>query len=143
MVDHVLSRLRIYTSIGWPIFPCDQFSKKPLTQRGFKDASLGERKILLLIERYPDCAWGTPTGNGKWVLDIDPRNGGNASWERLEAELGELPPTPCTVTGGGGLHYWLAGEPGVRSCKLADGIDLKADGGFVIVPPIANPNPRA
>jgi hypothetical protein len=53
----------------------------------------------------------------------------------LIAKQGQLPLTPKVLTGGGGFHYWLKFPAGTKCCKVAEGIDLKADGGYVIVPP--------
>jgi putative DNA primase/helicase len=77
--------------------------------------------------------------NARLVLDVDPRNGGNESVERLQAERGTLPQTPVVSTGGGGLHYYYLRDPGVGKFrgKLEGypGIDVKADGGYVVAPP--------
>jgi hypothetical protein len=70
------------------------------------------------------------------VVDVDPRNGGDASLDALEARWGALPATVESVSGGGGRHLWLAGrERPLPSAVLAPGIDLKAEGGLVVAPP--------
>jgi hypothetical protein len=69
-------------------------------------------------------------------LDIDPRNGGCESWQALIDKYGPLPETPLVRTGGGGWQYLLSFPPGTKSrTGVLPGIDLKADGGQVIVPP--------
>lgn len=66
---------------------------------------------------------------------MDPRNQGDQSL----AELPELPPTPRVLTGGGGYHYFFRKPPGeFKSGKLAQGIDIKADGGYVAAVPSAH-----
>lgn len=45
------------------------------------------------------------------VLDIDPAHGGDASLDRLERELGQLPVTIEAITGGEGRHLYFA-HPG-------------------------------
>ncbi len=58
---------------------------------------------------------------------------------RLEAEHGRLPETLETRTPRGGLHLlfaWDPERPVPNSCgKLGAGIDIRGDGGYVIVPP--------
>src|SRR5579885_961111 len=54
---------------------------------------------------------------------------------RLIAEYGPLPPTPTVRTGRGGFHYWFRFPPGTGCGKPYPGIDRKAIGGYVIVPP--------
>ena len=131
----MLDCLKIYTNMGWALFPCSVRTKKPITPHGFKDASLDWRQIVAWHEQYPGCALGTPTSAERAALDTDPRNGGDVSLARLEAEHGALPWTPKVRTGGGGFHHWLRFPPGTTCRKVADGVDLKADGGYVIVPP--------
>ena len=73
------------------------------------------------------------------MLDIDPRNGGWESLDRLIKEYGDLPSTVQQETGGGGKHYFfkLPEELGNLSSRngLLPGIDIKADGGYVLLPP--------
>ena len=73
------------------------------------------------------------------VIDIDPRNGG-----RLLPEL--MPPTRCVATGSDGWHLYYR-HPGGPLAKNLDhrghpGIDIKADGGYVVAPPSIHPGTR-
>ena len=47
--------------------------------------------------------------------------------------------TAVVETGGGGLHYWFRVPDGVEvrnsAGKLGPGLDVRGDGGYVIVPP--------
>jgi hypothetical protein len=131
-----LNVLQFYLAHSFKLFPCSHLNKKPLTPHGFKDASNDHDTIAKWHAQHPDCAWGTPTSSEYAVVDIDPRNGGNETWAGLIAEHDELPPnTPCVETGSGGRHYIIRFPEGTRCTKLADGIDLKADRGYVIIPP--------
>jgi hypothetical protein len=75
--------------------------------------------------------------SGIVVLDFDERNGGLDSLREWERDHGELPETVQVVTGSGGgsfhAYYRYPGFP-VKCEKLAPGIDLKADGGYVMYP---------
>ena len=55
------------------------------------------------------CNWGIATGEGSgvWVLDIDPRHGGDKTLAQLEAQHGPLPLTPTVGTGGGGKQFYF------------------------------------
>ena len=74
------------------------------------------------------------------ALDIDPRNGGGETLKGLIAELGELPTTVTSKTGGGGLHL-LFSYPRHRVRKdsagklLGPGIDVLSDASIMIAPP--------
>lgn len=114
--------------------------KHPRTRRGFHDASVGLEQIEAWWRQWPDANIGVATGatSGVWVLDVDPDKGGHQSLVELELDFGKLGPTWCVETGGGGRHYWVRslGVP-LRSNAglLAPGLDVRADGGYVVVPP--------
>lgn len=131
-----------YASIGWPIFPIKAGEKVPLTVRGFKDATTDADRIKTWWERWPNAGIGLATGepSGVMVLDIDPRNGGNESLETILAKHGPLPETAECITGGGGRHVYFLHVPGTRCGKVADGIDRKADGGYVVLPCSLHPS---
>jgi P4 family phage/plasmid primase-like protien len=88
----------------------------------------------------PKANIGIATGSpsGLVVIDVDPRNGGDATLVRLEAALGKLPATATVETGGGGLHlYFRAPSPPVATThgKLGPGLDVQAEGAYVVAPP--------
>jgi putative DNA primase/helicase len=88
--------------------------------------------------RWPYANVGIATGrdSGLVVVDVDPRNGGEDSLLALERKSGELPQTVEALTGGGGRHILFA-HPGrhIKNGQLAQGVDIKADGGYIVVPP--------
>lgn len=84
---------------------------------------------------------GVVLGPRDLVLDVDPRNGGEQSLDRLKADLGlELSAYPTVRTGSGGLHIYMALPKGTGRLKggLArdgyPGLDLKFVGGQVVAP---------
>lgn len=133
-----------YAELGWASFPVAQGKKAPAIQGGFKSASNDPDTLGAYWRRRPDTNIGVATGDasGIIVLDIDPRNGGDESLTRLEKAHGELPQTVWAQTGGGGRHFFFKApdaEP-VRCSVLAEGIDLKASGGYVVVAPSVHPS---
>jgi putative DNA primase/helicase len=85
-----------------------------------------------------------PTGaaSERIAVDIDPRNGGDESMDELVIEHGRLPDTAEQITGGGGRHI-IFQDPGVPMPKaLAPGIDLKWDGGYIVLAPSLHPSGR-
>lgn len=130
-----LDALRVYHTLGWPLVPYGSRTKAPLTQHGYKDATTDWPTIEAWHRQYPGCAWGTATSDTRGVIDIDPRNGGAETLARLTSEHGPLPQTPCVRTGGGGWHLWVRFPAGIKSGIAAPGIDRKAIGGAVILPP--------
>lgn len=141
-------------TFGWRVFPlhtavagrcscgrpdCGNPGKHPRTGRGFKDATVDGDTIARWWSTDPDSNIGVATGgvSGFFVVDVDPRNGGDVTLDALEDEHGKLPATVESLTGGGGRHILFRYPAGatVRSGKLGTGLDLKADGGYIVGPP--------
>ena len=110
-----------YAKIGFPVLPlhsvtqggicscrdggnCSRPGKHPKTAHGVKDATIDRVRIEAWWTSDPHANVGIAVGAeaGILVFDIDPRNGGNKTLEKLEAELGPLPGTVIADTGGGG-----------------------------------------
>jgi hypothetical protein len=117
---------------GMVCFPC-QANKRPACPSGFKAATSDPTALRNLWQRHPGPLIGVPTGevNGFDVLDVDPRHGGDA-W--LAQHRGRLPVTRTHKTPSGGLHFVFQHAPGLRCSvsKIALGVDVRGDGGFVI-----------
>lgn len=136
-----------YARRGWPVFPCHATGHHPLDptrdaqgRGGFYLATTDAEQIEVWWSRWPDAAIALRTGeaSGVFVMDIDPRHGGDIFVDELEAEHGPLPHTVQCQTGGGGRHIYFRhpGQP-VRCStgEIASGIDIKGEGGYVILPP--------
>src|SRR5699024_1724666 len=138
------SALAYSQMMGWKIFPIHYKSKAPLTRHGVKDATDDVGQIREWWDLYPDAGIGLPTGsvNGIVVVDIDPRNLGNISLERLTDEYGSLPDTVHCLTAGGGDHYHFKYDDRINVSKLNEyaGIDIQGNGKYVILPPSTHPN---
>jgi hypothetical protein len=76
---------------------------------------------------------GVPTcaDNGIDVLDVDTKNGATDWWWQ---HFEELPKTRTQVTESGGYHVFFRHAEGLRcsSSRIAEGVDVRADGGYVI-----------
>jgi RecA-family ATPase len=136
-----------YARQGWSVFPLVPGEKRPLSDHGFKDATIDEAQIRRWWTKYPHAGIGLATGevSGIVVLDSDPRNGGDASLQALVEQHGDLPDTPQAITGSGGLHaFFRYPEDGLGSRpNLSPGLDFKSDGGYVVLPPSFHPNGNA
>lgn len=122
---------------GFAVFPCLP-NKAPATPCGFHDATRDPAGVTELWRRWPGPLIGTPTGpiNCFDVLDIDPRHGGDI-W--YNAHLDILPPTRVHTTRSGGFHILFRHSEGVRNSagRIAPGIDVRGEGGFVVWWPAA------
>lgn len=149
-----------YASRGWPVFPlhapmgegcscgdpgCEHIGKHPRTKHGFLDGTTDETIIRQWWTQWPDANVGIATGgvSGLVGIDIDPRHGGEESVAGLERQHGSLPGTVQSLTGGGGRHLFFAHPGGhVKSRTLVPGIDVKADGGYIVTPPSVHASGR-
>lgn len=133
-----------YAKRGWAVLPCKPRDKSPATQHGFKDATTQAGNVVQTWKRNAGANVGIATGavSKLLVLDVDPRNGGDHSLAQLRRIHGELPTTITAETSGGGMHYYFSLPEGVqvRSSVLTDGLDIKADGGYVLAPPSVHPS---
>ena len=132
-----------YAARGWPVFPVAK-DKRPLTPKGFYDASADAAQIRDWFTRFPNAGIGLRTGkpSGLLVVDVDAGSGGHESLAALEAEHGQLPATVESRTGGGGRHLLFAhpgGKVGNRA-GIRRGIDIRASGGYIVVPPSDHPS---
>ncbi|NOZ19568.1 MAG: bifunctional DNA primase/polymerase, partial [Planctomycetes bacterium] len=143
MTDCTMTLLDIaleYAQLGWQVFPCHPTGHQPLVKRGFYAATTDPDMLKSWWTRWRDAAIGLRTGkqSGLFAMDIDPRNGGDVSLEYLESEHGAMPDTVESQTGGGGRHllFTWPGRPVPCSVgRIGSGIDVKGDGGYIILPP--------
>src|SRR5262249_1647558 len=82
---------------------CNRPGKHPRKPSGFKDATTDEVQIRAWASQHPDCNWAIACGaSGLFVVDVDPRNGGDKSLADLEAKHDKLTTSAEVQTGGGG-----------------------------------------
>ena len=155
MLDAALA----YARRGWHVFPChtprpdgkcdcgkrdcQHIAKHPrweevTLEHGFKDATTDPAVIRAWWERWPTANVAIATGAKSGIEVVDPDGEeGLDDLAKLEATHGRLPDTPTELTPGGGKHLFFKYEPGKKNTTDADAtsIDLKTDGGYVVVAP--------
>src|SRR5699024_8549698 len=69
----LLDAARSLASAGVPVFPCVPREKRPLTRRGFHDATTDLDQVSAWWDRWPSANIAIPTGpaSGIEVVDID------------------------------------------------------------------------
>jgi putative DNA primase/helicase len=130
---------------------CSRAAKHPigfLAPQGLRDATTDPDQIREWWGQCPAANIGMPTGawSGVVVLDVDPEKGGFQSLLALVRRYGILPQTRVVHTGSGGLHFYFA-HRGIHTRnsagKLGPGLDLRGDGGYVLLPPSVHATSRA
>ena len=130
---------------GLAVFPLAPAAKVPLAgSNGFHDATTDCDVARARWKGRPAANIGAATGrrSGIWVLDVDPQHGGDVALARLEAEHTPLPLTTETGTPSGGRHLywrWNAEAPEIRNSagRVGPGLDVRGEGGSIILPPSA------
>jgi hypothetical protein len=143
-----------YAVKGWHVLPlhhpvngacscgvsiCTSPAKHPRTEHGLSDATTDLQVITQWWTEEPNANIGVRTGqiSGIVVLDIDAKNGGLESWRDLQDFNGRVD-TLTSHTGGGGLHLFFdapADELKSTSGQIGPGVDTRAEGGYVVMPP--------
>jgi len=129
------------------VLPLQAKNKRPLVAwREFQGRRAGPEEIKGWFRHWRDANVGIVTGSISRliVLDIDPKHGGDDALAELESRHGPLGPTVEVLTGGGGRHFYFASPDGeIRNrAGLAQGIDLRGDGGYIVAPPSIHPSGR-
>ena len=124
-----------YADRGILVFPLQ--GKTPLTPNGFKNATTDRSRVHMWWTRHPGANIGVPTGSRSGLAVLD-RDGDSPEAIRIWNNL----PTTLEVETSRGRHryYRLPDGVKVRSRKLADALDLKAEGGYVVAPPSVHPS---
>jgi hypothetical protein len=140
-----------------PVFPCRPReeqgvrdgkpialkAKSPLTESGFHDATQNEEQIRAWWKRWPDALVGVPTGTNTRlvVIDWDPGKHADTTGEWIQNNAEALLSARIHGTTRGGRHYLFRGLLGQRYLSGTDlflagakrpGIDLRAEGGYII-----------
>jgi hypothetical protein len=155
--------------LTWPVFPLVERGKRPLTKTGFHAAATDPEQISYWWTHRPQANIGTPTGSrdqngcGYDVIDVD---GPDGYASIAELQHAHCPPDCCAVqvcnargnlplivarsnTPGDatrerprppGSHYFSAATGSSCTTRALPGIDLRGDGGYVVLPPSIGPD---
>jgi hypothetical protein len=158
-----------YARLGWPVFPiapvdrrtglcacqdgasCEQIGKHPLVRWGDR-ATTDEDQIRDWWRWKPQANIGVATGqrSGLVVVDLDRHHDGLRTRQKLAEQGLVFPPTVAARTRSGGWHFFYTTPPTRRVLNTegqlagvgkTPGIDVRGDGGFIIVAPSIRPAP--
>lgn len=119
---------------------CESAGKHPVTWNGFKDAGK-DYKIFTNLNRIHNIGLVTGEINNLVVVDIDPKNGGDVTFNNIISKSPHFIPTLTVLTGEyngvRGQHFYYRLPDGVEiSSKISKnrGVDIKAKGGYIVGP---------
>lgn len=117
--------------IGWSVIPVGSNKKPLINWKEFQTRKANKEEITQWFNDFPNAGVGVVTGkiSGLIVFDIDPRHGGtDTPFESYD--------TVVVKTGGGGKHFYFKFPEDIQNTtNLIQGVDVRAEGGYVIAPP--------
>jgi hypothetical protein len=128
---------------NWRLFPVRARGKQPLINDWPGQATTDRAHLAFWAKRFPGCNWGVATGpeSGIFVLDVDGEEGLAAVMEFQRS--GRALPQTLTAQTGKGSHAYFSWPVGLHlrnsASKLAHSLDVRAAGGYVVVPPSVHP----
>jgi hypothetical protein len=127
-------QMRPFRNAGYVLMP---LNAKCLPEKGWPENDYSNFDCIAHLKR--GGAVGVRLGPDHLVIDIDPRNGGDRSFERLCRDVGMdlVAAAPRVRTGGGGTHLYYRKPEGRTRVTLKDsypGIDFKRRVGYVVAP---------
>lgn len=136
-----------YAKLGLHVFPLAPRSKKTLKgSHGLHDATNDTDTISKWWSDHPEANIGLNAGaSGMAILDADLyKPGAEDALDDLSDEIGGLPDTWTAQTGGGGYQYFFRTQDDLKSGAdcFGPGLDFKAAGGYVVLPPSVHPSGR-
>jgi predicted XRE-type DNA-binding protein len=120
--------------LGWSLIPLRPHSKEPLVPwKALQKRKLTEPELTELFERNPLANVGIITGKVSQLLVLD------ADAPDVVKHL-SIPETPIAETARGRHYYFHLPNAHIRSVAgIADGLDIRAEGGYVVSPPSLHP----
>jgi len=131
-----------YAKHGWAIFPLRPGTKEPFGGIGVYQATPDATQVTAWWDRWPNANIALHCGGSRLLaIDIDSYNDtyqGNGPLQQSDME------TLTSLTGGGGTHLLYHVQDGRRwgnaKGDMPAAIDIKAWGGYIVLPPSIHPN---
>lgn len=142
MASEMLEAAIRYSRLGLSVIPLH--GKRPFFDDWYDVASRDEKTLEKWWTQSPDNNIGIATGikSNVFVVDIDPRHGGDETYDSLVMKHGQPPSTWEVVTGSGGRHiyYRMPNFAVGNHAGLWPGIDIRGTRGQVVGPPSIHPD---
>lgn len=117
LADHATE----YARAGLEVFPVNPHDKAPLVSQ-YK-ATTDTEQVAAWWTQHPAALIGHRIAPDVIVIDIDPRHGGNDTWQALRTEIGRdnMPVTRAHLSGrgdGGGHIWWIRPDDKITITKI-------------------------
>lgn len=135
-----------YLKRGIAIIPLKQNGKRPATKHGLNDWTDNPEQVRWWWTQAPTANVGGVMGlasGGVFAIDLDVHEdaaNGIKTLEEWEIAHGKLPETWAQQTGSGGRQlFYRTSQPLKNSANSELGVDIRGDGGYVVLPPSMHP----
>ena len=127
---------------GFKLVPAPYKSKNPIMRDWRNKWVRSEEELLNILKTNPALNFVIIPHDDWIVYDIDPRNGGRESYQKLKEYFSR---TFKVATGGGGFHYYYRlpqcfNKSLRKDLKGYNGIDIKISTGCLVAPGSTHPN---
>lgn len=133
----VLDAALYWAERGVSVFPC--LDKRPMKgTQGFKDAVNSKEDVIKLFGAHPTAtmvggSMGTPSS--MFAIDLDLYKGPEVeAWMQNLIDNGMLPETRIHKSPRNGIHIFFNGTEMPRSSYPMDGVEVRGNGAYVIMP---------
>ena len=133
-----MSWAKKYISLGWSIIPVEPKGKKPLIKwEEFQNRRASLTEVETWLTQWPEANLGVVTGEISNLLVVDADGA-----EGLKSLLAERLISSVTVKTPHGKHLYYKRTREIRNSvkKLAPGLDIRGDGGYVVSPHSTHPS---
>ncbi|WP_367341137.1 bifunctional DNA primase/polymerase [Aminivibrio sp.] len=137
--DESLQYALAYQRMNLSVIPVRPDKKPYVSWTEYQKRLATEDEIKAWWEKWPTAMIGIVTGSvsGVAVIDCDTEEGKKAVRDLLPAGF----KSPVADTPRGGLHIWCRHHDGIgNNTGAIPGVDLRAEGGYIIAPPSVNGN---
>lgn len=129
---------------GWCLHPLKSRDKVPLLKNWPALATSDLTQVNRWNDQFPECNWGIATGTKSGLFAVDCDGDIGLDWLKMQVDGGwELPESWAVHTARGlHLYFLLPRDATIRTSvgKIAPGVDLRGEGGFVAAPPSIHPS---
>lgn len=136
--DTLQTALYFLNELKLPVFPVGRDKKpKVISWKKYVDQRPSEEEITNWFTN-PENNIALPTGisTGIAVIDIDANKETGQLTHSAINLIKDLRETWHSITGGSGHHYFYKITKSIATqIRIIDGVDIKADGGYIILPP--------